>query len=232
MNQLMYSQGLSACYKLTVDKNHFLSLEPATPEECKEVKEYKPIGDFLDAVLAADVSPEFKDRDFLDEYEAVMGDYRSAEPKEGWVDMGSAHYSPDFCAAAEKFLTDNLVSFDAYLPVRPAIGHRLDIMIDTLGKHVPGACRYYVTFGGKWLYKLNYGQTKEGKSDEHFNLDELYDLGWVPELVDDKNHKTNALGVQCARLNLEAVQAYSKYREDIKTGNLYQPTGSVTNFIG
>lgn len=228
MNQLMYSQGLSACYKLTVDKNHFLSLEPATPEECKEVKEGKPIGDIFDAVFAADTNP---DRDLIAEYTAATAEHRSDKPVEGWT-LEDGKYSPQFHDIAQQFLTDNLIAFDVYLPPRPAIGQRLDIMIDTLGKHVPGACRYYVTFGGKWLYKLNYGQTKEGKSDEQFNLDELYDLGWVPELIDDKNHKTNALGVQCARLNLEAVQAYSKYREDIKNGNLYQPTGSVTNFIG
>lgn len=78
--------------------------------------------------------------------------------------------------------------------------------IDPTGRQIDGNIRYLIEINGLPLYTRRYGKLPDGKQNEQFHLEEMYANGLLERPAEGHVHKTNALGVQCARLNLSAIQ--------------------------
>ena len=96
---------------------------------------------------------------------------------------------------------------DEIQQANPAVNvYQVCTHIDPTGRQIDGNIRYLIEINGMPLYTRRYGKLPDGKQNEHFHLEEMYQNGLLEKPAEGHVHKTNALGVQCARLNLSAIQ--------------------------
>lgn len=208
VSQNLIFQNLPNPCRLIVDKHGFLNLIPLSPEEVIKSREPVPCtpGEILDVVVEQCGSEKFKDREIIDEYTLATNPWRITDKK-------GTTYLDGFYEAAQQWLKDNGIDFDVFTAPKQDV-HEVTVHIDPTGRQIDGNIRYLVEFAGTPLYIRRYGKLSDGKPNELYNLDELYAKGLLERPAEGKVYKTNALGVQCARLNLSAIQNLMSDRKE------------------
>lgn len=106
-------------------------------------------------------------------------------------------------------------------PTKKSLAQEINVFVDRTGKNIPGEIRTIISFGGICLVKVIYAG--EGIKDVYeWNLDELHEKGWVPSLLNNKDHKLNGLGVEVARMYLNGVQALCRAKR-VESERIPQP---------
>ncbi len=199
MPQNLIFQNLPNLCRLEADAQGFVNLVPMTNDDIRLASLPVPCdpGAIIDAI-PVDGGKKYKGRDLLAEYTEYTKPWR--DPK-----TGAAPYQDGFFGAAEQWLKDNGIDFEVF--TTPVVNvYQVCTHIDPTGRQIDGNIRYLIEINGLPLYTRRYGKLPDGKQNEQFHLEEMYANGLLERPAEGHVHKTNALGVQCARLNLSAIQ--------------------------
>lgn len=200
MPQNLIFQNLPNLCRLEADSHGFVNLVPMTSDEIQQAGLPVPCdpGAIIDAIAAAESNKKYKGRNLVGEYTEYTKPWRNPE-------TGAAPYQNGFFGAAEQWLKDNGIDFQVF--TNPVVNvYQVCTHIDPTGRQIDGNIRYLIEINGMPLYTRRYGKLPDGKQNEHFHLEEMYQSGLLERPTEGHVHKTNALGVQCARLNLSAIQ--------------------------